>query len=113
MMVVFVYTYGCSQVSMNLDMFSVMLLQLGTIGLMLIGFLCIFFRKYNLEVLCLGGLQYSNQLDCISPVVCSRSSFVVDDLFMFFGIVVVEFLVYCKMFTCIFVYNLPCLLSLW
>ena len=56
--------------SMHLDMFSVMLLQLDTIGLMLIMFLCIFFRKYNLEVLCfLVGLQYSNQLDCISPVV--------------------------------------------
>ena len=36
-----VCTYGHSQVSMNLDMFSVMLLQLDTIGLMLIGLLCI------------------------------------------------------------------------
>ena len=55
-----VCTYGCSQVSLNLDIFSVMLLQLDTISLMLIGFLCIFFRKYNREVLCfLGGLQYS------------------------------------------------------
>ena len=71
-----VCTYCCSQVSMNLDIFSVMLLQLDTIGLMLIGFLCIFFKKYNREVLCFfGGLQYSNQFDCISPAVCSRSSF--------------------------------------
>ena len=63
-----VCTYCCSQC-----MFSV--IQLDTIGLMLIGFLRIFFRKYNREVLCfLGGLQYSNQLDCISPDVCSHSS---------------------------------------
>ena len=37
-----VCTYGCSQVSMNLDTFSVMLLQLDTIGLMLIGFFVYF-----------------------------------------------------------------------
>ena len=73
-----VCTHGWSQVSMNLDMFLAVLLQLDTIGLMLIGVLWIFFRKYNLEVLCfLGGLQYSNQLDCNSADVCSRSSFVV------------------------------------
>ena len=44
-----VCTYGCSQCSMNLDMFSVMLLQLDTIALMLIGVLWIFFRKIILR----------------------------------------------------------------
>ena len=41
----------------------------------------------------MGGLQYSNQLDCISPDVCSPSSFVE---MMFFGVIVIEFLVYCR-----------------
>ena len=39
-------------------MFSVMLFVLDTIGLIPIGFLWIFLRKYNLLVLCsVGGLQ--------------------------------------------------------
>ena len=42
--------------------FSVMLSQLETMGLFPIGVLCIFFRKYNLDVLWfVGGLQYSYQ----------------------------------------------------
>ena len=38
--------------------FSVMLLQLDTIGLIPIGFLCVLCKKYNLDVLdCNGGWQ--------------------------------------------------------
>ena len=55
-------TYGCSHLSTNCDIFSVMLSQLETMGLFPIGVLCIFFRKYNLDVLWfVGGLQYSYQ----------------------------------------------------
>ena len=55
-------TYGCSQWSMNVDMFSVMLPQLETMGLIPCGFLWIFFRKYTLEVLReSGGQQKLNQ----------------------------------------------------
>ena len=36
---------------MNVDMFSVILPQLGTMDLIPCGFLWIFFRKYTLEVL--------------------------------------------------------------
>ena len=51
------FTIGCSQWSTNFEMFSVMLLTLETIGLIPMGFLCIFFRKYSLAVLCdCGGL---------------------------------------------------------
>ena len=51
-------TYGCSHLSTNWDIFSVMLSQLETVGRIPIGFLWIFFRKYIIEVLCLvGGLQ--------------------------------------------------------
>ena len=53
-------TYGCSHLSTNCDIFSVMLSQLETMGQIPIGFLWIFFRKYSFEVLCLtGGLQNS------------------------------------------------------
>ena len=45
------FTYGCSQWSINADMFSVILPQLDTIGLMPGGFLWIFFKKYSLDVL--------------------------------------------------------------
>ena len=41
------FTYGCSHLSTNWDIFSFILSQLETMGRMLIGFLCIFFRKYN------------------------------------------------------------------
>ena len=44
-------TYGCSHLSTNCDIFSVMFSQLETMGLFPIGVLCIFFRKYNLDVL--------------------------------------------------------------
>ena len=51
---------GCSQMSTNWEMFSVTLLTLDTIGLIPMGFLCIFHRKYSWEVLCfLGGIQNS------------------------------------------------------
>ena len=51
---------GWSQVSTNWDTFSVTLLTLDTIGLMPIGFLWIFLRKYRMDVLCcLGGMQNS------------------------------------------------------
>ena len=51
---------GWSQMSTNSEMFSVMLLQLDTIGRIPIGFLWIFLRKYSLEVLWfLGGMQNS------------------------------------------------------
>ena len=54
---------GCSHLSTNWDMGSVMLLQLDTIGLIPIGFLWIFFKKYSLDVrVCLGGLQKSNHV---------------------------------------------------
>ena len=59
-------TIGCSQWSTNLEMFSVMLLTLETIGLIPIGFLRIFLRKYSLAVLCdCGGLQDSTMSLCI------------------------------------------------
>ena len=44
-------TIGCSQWSTNLEMFSVILFTDETMGLMPIGFLCIFFKKYNWAVL--------------------------------------------------------------
>ena len=50
-------TYGCSQWSMNVDMFSVMLPQLEMMGLIPCGFLWIFFKKYTLEVLWESGRQ--------------------------------------------------------
>ena len=49
------FTYGCSQWSTSADMFSVILPQLDTIGLMPGGFLWNFFRKYSLEVLWVSG----------------------------------------------------------
>ena len=52
------FTYGCSHLSTNWDIFSVMLSQLETMGQIPIGFLCILFRKYNFDVLCfIGGLK--------------------------------------------------------
>ena len=48
------FMYGCSHLSTNWDIFSVMLSQLETMGQIPIGFLCIFFRKYSFEVL-FGG----------------------------------------------------------
>ena len=52
------FTYGCSHLSTNWDIFSVMLSQLETMGRIPIGFLWIFLRKYIFKVLCLiGGLQ--------------------------------------------------------
>ena len=66
---------GCNQRCTNWDMGSVMLLQLDTIGLIPIGVLWIFFKKYNLDVrVCLGGLQNSNH-DCFkNPLVFNNSS---------------------------------------
>ena len=53
--------------SANFEICSVILLQLDTIGLMPIGFLCIFFKKYSLDVRGFaGGLQKSNQVSLIS-----------------------------------------------
>ena len=50
-------------------MFSMTLLTLDTIGLIPIGFLCIFLRKYSCEVLCSGwGLQKSHMFTCMSLV---------------------------------------------
>ena len=61
-------TYGCSQWSMNVDMFSVMLPQLETMGLIPCGFLWIFFKKYTLEVLWeSGGQQKLNQRSVRKP----------------------------------------------
>ena len=51
------FMIGCSQKSTNLDIISVKLFILDTIGLIPIGFLCI---TYSWEVVCsLGGLQKS------------------------------------------------------
>ena len=51
--------------STNFEICSVILLQLDTIGLIPIGFLCIF---YSLDVRGFaGGLQKSNQVSLISP----------------------------------------------
>ena len=59
---------GCNQWSTNSDIFSVMLLQLDTIGLIPIGFLWIFCRKYSLDVLVWsGGLQNFNMCVVSSP----------------------------------------------
>ena len=70
------FTCGCSHLSTNCEIGSVMLLQLDTMGLIPIGFLCIFFRKYNLGVRGLfGGLQKSNQVSLISPLFLKRVSF--------------------------------------
>ena len=58
---------GCSQKSRNFLMFSVILLTLDTMGLIPIGFLWIFFRKYSCDVLWfLGGLQKSTIFTCSS-----------------------------------------------
>ena len=60
MMVNFVHNYGCSLSSTNLEIFSVTLSQLETMGLMPIAFLHISFKKYCLDVLWFnGGLQNS------------------------------------------------------
>ena len=70
------FTYGWSHVSTNCEIRSVMLLQLDTIGLMPIGFLCIFFKKYSLDVRGLsGGLQKLNHASLISFLFFSSSSF--------------------------------------
>ena len=64
------FTNGWSHLSTNCDMGSVILLQLDTIGLMPIGFLCIFFRKYSLDVRDFsGGLQKSYHVCLIRPFV--------------------------------------------
>lgn len=53
---------------------SAILLQLDTIGLIPIGFLWIFFRKYSLDVCaCLGGLQNSNHA-------CFKKPFLLSDI---------------------------------
>ena len=53
-----------------------MLLQLDTIGLMLIGFLCNFFKKYTLDVQKLsGGLQKSYQVCLNIPCVFNGLNF--------------------------------------
>ena len=53
-----------------------MLLQLDTIGLMLIGFIRIFYRKYSLDVRGFsGGLQKSNHISLISLLVFGALSF--------------------------------------
>ena len=52
------FTTGWRYVSMNLEMFSVAELQLVTMGLSDMGFLCVFFRKYMCGVLALcGGIK--------------------------------------------------------
>ena len=69
------FTCGCNHQSTNWDMGSVMLLQLDTIGLIPIGFLWIFFKKYSLDVrVCLGGLQNSNQGCFKSPLFLNNLS---------------------------------------
>ena len=68
-------------------MFSVTLLTLDTIGLIPIGFLCIFLRKYSCEVLCSGwGLQKSHMFTCMSLVLHAllRNS----NIFIFVSLVV-------------------------
>ena len=63
------FTCGCNHRSTNWDMGSVMLLQLDTIGLIPIGFLWIFFKKYSLDMrVCLGGLQNSNHACFRNPL---------------------------------------------
>ena len=47
--------YGCSHLSTNWDICSVTLSRLETIGRIPIGFLCIFLRKYSLDVLWFAG----------------------------------------------------------
>ncbi len=49
------FTYSCNQWSTKDDMFSVIPLQLETIGLIPCGFLWIFLRKYSLDVRCFFG----------------------------------------------------------
>ena len=69
-------TYGCSHLSTNWDIFSVILSQLETIGQMPIGFLCIFLRKYNFDVLWFcGGLQNWYQFINRNPFLYKISSF--------------------------------------
>ena len=51
------FTCGCSHRSTNWDMGLVMLLQLDTMGLIPIGFLWSFFKKYSLDVRVCLGLQ--------------------------------------------------------
>ena len=48
-------TRGFSHPSRKFDRFSVTALTLDTMDLSLIGFLCIFLRKYNCDVLKFGG----------------------------------------------------------
>ena len=61
--------------STDFEICSVILLQLDTIGLIPIGFLCIFFRKYSLDVRGFsGGLQKSNHVSLISLLVFSALS---------------------------------------
>ena len=71
-------TYGCSHLSTNWDIFSVILSQLETIGRMPVGFLCIFLRKYNFDVLWFcGGLQNWYQFIKRNPFLYKISSFAV------------------------------------
>ena len=49
------FVYDSSEFVYIADMFSVMLPQLDTIGLMPGGFLWIFFKKYSLDVLWVSG----------------------------------------------------------
>ena len=71
-------TYGCSHLSTNWDIRSVMLSQLETIGRIPIGFLCIFLRKYSLDVLWfVGGLQDWYQFFRRNSFLYRLSSFVV------------------------------------
>lgn len=69
------FTYGWSHLSTNCEIGSVILLQLDTMGLIPIGVLCIFFRKYNLDVrVVLGGLQNSNHASRISPLLFNSTN---------------------------------------
>ena len=55
-------TYGCSHLSTNCDILSVVLSQLETMGRIPIGVLWIFFKKYSFEVLCLiGGYDFKRK----------------------------------------------------
>ena len=77
--------YGCSHLSINWDIRLVMLSQLETIGQIPIGFLCIFLRKYSLDVLWfVGGLQNWYQLFRRNSFLYRLSSFVVMTSFCLF-----------------------------
>ena len=80
-------TNGWSHLSTNLDMGSVMLLQLDTMGRIPIGFLWIFLRKYNLDVrVFAGGLHNSNHVCLMNPLFLSKFS-LFETLSFSFGVI--------------------------